>query len=388
MNRNDTINDNLTDKFTQGVQERVISGGDLLSLGLGQPDFKVPELVVKETISALIKGMSMYTSPLGIVELREAISNNYSKLHDKIIDKNNIIITPGTRQALLISLISILEPEDEVIIFSPYFSSYPAIVKIAHPYAKVVEYNFAPDSSEIDFVRLEKLINNKTKIIISNFPHNPTGAILNKKSYEQLSSLILKHKLFVISDEVYEKVVFGDGSYLLSQNDKLKDLLFLVSGFSKSYAMTGWRIGYIVFPEKFRNTISKISLHMNACTNTFIQYGAAKAFEVSDTYLVQNRNHLMINRDKLINLLERYGLSFFYPKSGYFCFVNISKFNVKSNDFCYLLVKNEGVAITPGIACGENWDDYVRISFAVDEEVFQNAILRIEKFCKENIYIL
>ncbi len=330
--------------------------------------------------------MDTYTSPLGIKPLRKAITTYHGSSERRAIDANSILITPGVRQALIISLMCVLESGDEVIMFSPYFPSYPSMVMLAHQDVTIRYYTLEQGKSSLDKDKLMNLISDKTKVIVSNFPHNPTGKVLDEDAYNLLVNIASEKNIYIITDEIYEKVVFVDEkkSYLLSASEEIKDLCFVVSGFSKSHAMTGWRLGYMIYPEKFKTLAAKISLHMNACTNTFIQYGALNLFDLPPTYLEANNKNLISNRDLLRDLVEKLGMEWFYPESGYFAFVSIEGSGLNSNQFCHNLVLEEGVALTPGYAFGDDWDDYIRISFAVDEGDFNQALIRMERFFKKN----
>lgn len=382
MQLSSELNESLTLKFAQTVSQLKQEGKRIISMGLGEPDFETPHHIIEATYKAMKAGFTRYSDSMGLRDLREKISKKFEVENNCNYEPNQIIVTPGAKHAIFLALSVILKPGDEVINFTPYYVSYVPIAKIAEPNCIIRHVKLSKDNFDIDFEKLEKVITNKTKVILLNTPNNPTGKIFTQYELQKIAELACEHNFYIISDEIYEKLCFGNKKHVsVASFNKMEERTFIINGFSKAYAMTGWRIGYIAVPKKFINTINKLQQHINTNTCTFVQKGAVAALDGTDFH-IQDYN---IKLKQRFNLLKEFSYSqdiikYKISEAGFFAFGDISKTNMTSNDFCSLLIEKTGIAMTPGIAFGKDWDDYIRISLAVDEMVLREAFILLRKF--------
>ncbi len=369
------VGESLTYKFAQAAGEMKAQGKEIISLGLGEPDFQTPEYVLNATMEAMKAGFTHYSATQGWPELRKLIAEDCNKSYKSQYDLNDVIVTPGIKAAVYFALAAILEPDDEIILISPYYVSYPAMVKLAEPSAKIVNVCLTKDFT-LDVDRLKKAFNNKTKAILVNTPNNPTGMVMSQEEVELIIKLALENDAFVISDEVYEKLVYSGASHTSFGNyEEIRDKLIICNGYSKSHAMTGWRLGYAIGARSVITKMNKLQQHINTNTCTFIQVGACSIYKNEPVHIapyVVELEKRIAYFGKEINRMEHFCLVM--PKGGFFCFVNISELGVDSNTFCADLLKKTGIASTPGVAFGPDWDGYVRFSIAVPMETLERAV--------------
>ena len=379
------VTDSLTLKFAQLAREKNQAGERIISLGLGEPRFLTPESIVEATIEALKEGYTRYSHPKGLFELRQLIAKKLSSENAIETIPENIIVTPGAKQASMIALMAILEPHDEVINFTPCFVSYVPQVKIAEPNSKIYNIDVNRDDFSIDWDRVREKVNSKTKVIILNSPNNPTGKMLTHEDMLQLVSIIHKYKCLVLSDEIYEKLVFSNFKHISPGSYKeIQDRVITVNGFSKSFSMTGWRIGYVNANAEIIKNMDKLQQHLNTNTATFIQKGVCEAFKIGDEIWDQHNSDL--NKKALYiekTLSEKLNVKIVSPEGGLFAFLNIRASGFNSDTFATKLLEAKSVAVTPGIAFGADWDDHVRVSMAVDYDEFKEGIDLIREFSKE-----
>lgn len=375
------VGESLTYKFAQTANEMKARGREIISLGLGEPDFETPQYVKDATIKAMNDGFTHYSATQGLPDLRKCIANDYNKNHGCDYSMNHVIVTPGIKAAVFFTLCSVLEPGDEIIMLSPYYVSYPAMVKLAEPDSKITYVGLKKDFT-LDIDELSKAFSKKTKAILINTPHNPTGMMLSKEETEAVVSLAKKYNAFIIADEVYEKLVYsGNTHYSFADYQDVKDLVVICNGYSKSHAMTGWRLGFAIGPESIIKKMNKLQQHINTNTCTFIQKGACSIYENEPNHIVPYVREL----EKRIEYFHKEINSFDYlrgiaPEAGFFYFVDISKTGLDSNTFCSRLLKSTGIASTPGLAFGAEWDDHVRFSIAVPISTLKRAIELIKAF--------
>lgn len=369
------VGESLTYKFAQAAAEMKKKGKEIISLGLGEPDFQTPDYVVEATIEAMRNGFTHYSAVQGWPELRKLIAQDCNKIYSSDYTESNVIVTPGIKSAVYFALAAILEPEDEIILISPYYVSYPAMVKLAEPTAKIInvtlDRNFA-----LDMEKLKSAFHKKTKAILVNTPNNPTGMVLSKEEMDLIVKLAVENDSYIISDEVYEKLIYSGyrhisfGLYLEIQNR-----LIICNGYSKSHAMTGWRLGYAIGAQEIISRMNRLQQHINTNTCTFIQVGACSIYKNKPVHLlsyVKELERRIKYFDTELNKLDY--ISGVKPKAGFFYFVDISAVGVDSNTFCADLLKKTGIASTPGIAFGPEWDSYVRFSIAVPMETLERAV--------------
>lgn len=369
------VGESLTYKFAQAANEMKAQGKEIISLGLGEPDFKTPDYVVEATVQAMRDGFIHYSATQGWPELRKLISEDCNKSYGSDYTMNDVIVTPGIKAAVYFALAAILEPGDEVIIISPYYVSYPAMVKLAEPTAKIVNVTLNKNFT-LDVDKLKAAFNKNTRAILVNTPNNPTGMVLSREEVELIIKLAVDNNAYIISDEVYEKLIYSGQihtSFGLYQG--IKDRLIICNGYSKSHAMTGWRLGYAIGAYGVIAKMNKLQQHINTNTCTFIQVGACSIYKNDPVHIkpyVKELEKRIEYFDTELNKLDY--ISAVRPKAGFFYFVDISATGVDSNTFCADLLKKTGIASTPGIAFGPEWDSYVRFSIAVPMETLKRTV--------------
>ncbi|WP_026706302.1 pyridoxal phosphate-dependent aminotransferase [Flavobacterium soli] len=382
---NSKIQESPTLKFAQAARDRSEQGEKIISLGLGEPEFQVPIAIVEATKEILSSKKSGYSNPMGLPNLRKQIAQKLFEENKINCDETNILVTAGAKQAFQIICSVLLKPEDEVIILNPSFVSFIPQVLIAEPECKVINIDVSKVDFSLPLPELEKAITPKTKLLIVNTPNNPAGYMLLEGELTQLYNLAVKNNFFILSDEIYEKLHFGSRKHFsIGSLEEIPTKVITINGYSKSHAMTGWRLGYACFPKSLFSDLQKIQMHTNTNTCTFIQEGVAKAADVDMTYLDDYNLKLKQRINWYKEMLERNKkVSGIIPQGGFFAFLNISELGMDSNTFCSRLINETGVATTPGIAFGENWDDHVRISFATDDTKVIEGLELIEQFIKK-----
>lgn len=369
------VGESLTYKFAQAAGEMRAQGKEIISLGLGEPDFKTPDYVVEATMKAMQDGFTHYSATQGWPELRKLIAEDCNKAYGSSYTMNDIIVTPGIKSAVYFSLAAILEPGNEIILISPYYVSYPAMVKLAEPTAKIVNVTLAKDFT-LDAEKLKAAFNKNTKAILINTPNNPTGMVLSKEEVELVVELAKENDAYIISDEVYEKLVYSGHKHTsFGLYQEIKDRLIICNGYSKSHAMTGWRLGYAIGAHDVIAKMNKLQQHINTNTCTFVQVGACSIYKNEPVHIKPYVDELEARINyfdtELNNLPYITGVK---PKAGFFYFIDISAVGVDSNTFCADLLKKTGIASTPGVAFGPEWDDHVRFSIAVPMSTLERAV--------------
>ena len=353
------------------------------SLGLGEPAFNTPNQIINEAHRAMKHGFTRYSNPLGLRELIEKIKLKSKKENNISYSGNSVIVTPGSKMALSLALMSILKSNDEVIYFSPCYPSYLPQVILASNNVKPKEINLDKENLILDFQKLKKRINFRTKAIIINSPHNPTGKMLSGSDFKKLEKILKKYpKCFLITDEIYEKLNFSGKKHISPASLKsIKNRTITINGFSKSFSMTGWRIGYCLANQKIINKMSLIQQHLNTNVPTFTQKAAIKTFKMNLKFLKKYNSNLLSNFNFISKEFKKHDkIKVINADGGLFCFVDISKSKLRSDKFCFELLKKYSIAATPGIFFGNNWNNFIRISLAIDSIKFKSAIKRLKKF--------
>lgn len=379
------ISEAPTYKFANTARELIKQGKKILSFGLGEPDFKTPDYIFNATIEAMKNGFTHYSESQGLLELRSLISERVNKENSSDYDASNVIVTPGVKAALYLALASIVEPYDEIINITPYYVSYLPLIKISEPTVIVKDVALNKSDFTLDIEKIKAAVTPKTKAILINSPHSPTGMIILKSQMDELADIAVKNNIYIIADEIYDKFVLkGYTSTSLAAYPQLKDLAIIANGFSKTYAMAGWRLGYALAPKDIIFKMNKLQLHINTNTCTFIQKGACAAFSCEPVHLDEYLIKLEQRVEVFDNFIKNSGiLKGTKPKGGFCYFVDISGCRMKSNDFCSELIMKTGIATTPGIAFGKDWDDYVKFSLNVDIKQIEEALTLLEKFIKD-----
>ncbi len=382
MKINNQISHSPTLVFAEAARRRIAEGQKIISMGIGEPDIAVPEFLKQGMIQALNNANSAkYLNSLGNNKLREAIALDLKQRNDFNYKSSQIMITAGAKQALQLILLALVQDGDEVMFFSPNYVSYIPQILLSTNQATYVDVNLNEDFS-LNKERFVDLLSSRTKVLILNNPNNPTGKIFTKEEFEFILKHVQERDIYLILDDVYELLVYDNTSYYsLAQEKSIQDKVFYVNSFSKSHSIPGWRIGYLCAPEHLMSTIVKIQQHVNTNTSSIIQEACLSIYEHGYEFLNRYVSRLKERSDVIYNALSPHlknGL--LKPEGGFFYFINIAQTGLSSNDFCARLIEEEGVALTPGIAFGDNWNQYVRLSFGVEDTQLQLGLSKIVHF--------
>lgn len=367
--------------ITAEVNRMKKEGIDVISFAAGEPDFDTPKHVKDAAIDAINKGFTKYTATSGIMELKLAICEKFKKDNNLQYKPENILVSNGAKQSLYNLIQVLVDPNDEVLIQIPYWVSYEEMVKLAGGKCVFIKPKIG---LKITAEQIERAVTSKTKIFIFNSPSNPSGVVYDKKELEEIARVCVKHNIIVISDEIYEKLIYGKKHYsIASLNDKISKLTIVVNGASKSYAMTGWRIGYCAGPKEIIAIASSLQDHSTSNPNSIAQKAALAALIGSDDCIKEMAKEYEKRRDYVIDRLRSIkGLKAEMPDGAFYVFVNVSGlYNQKiagSVSFCTEFLKQFFVGAIPGSAFGD--DRYIRISFATSFENIKEGLQRLEKF--------
>ena len=353
---------------------------DTISLGVGEPDFDTPWHIRDEGIYSLEKGKTFYTSNLGLIELREEINNYLKRRFDVCYDpKSEIIITVGGSEAIDIGLRAMLDPGDEVLIPQPSYVSYEPCTILAGGVPVIIELK---NENEFRLTKEELLdaITDKTKVLILPFPNNPTGAIMERKDLEDIAKICIEKDIFVMSDEIYSELTYGKDHVSIASLPGMKERTILINGFSKSYAMTGWRLGYACGPKTIIEQMTKIHQFAIMCAPTTSQYAAVEAIRNGDEDVAKMRESYNQRRNFLMNAFKEMGLPCFEPFGAFYVFPCIKEFNMTSEEFAFALLDAVNLAVVPGTAFGDCGEGFLRISYAYSIEKLKIAMGRMEHF--------
>ncbi len=356
---------------------------DVISLGIGEPDFTTPAPIVEAGIQSLRQGETHYTSNHGILELRQAIAQNLERLYGIQYDPvNEIILTVGVSEALYLTFTALLEPGDEVIIPTPCFVSYQAEVTLAG--GKPVEvYTTMEDDFQPNPAVIEKAITPRTKAILLGYPNNPTGAVASQETLQAIADLAEKHDLVVISDEIYDRLVYGHDHVCFPTFPGMQERTILLGGFSKDYAMTGWRIGYAAGPASMIQGLVRIHQYSVMSAPTISQYAALKALQVGEPYVEEMRQEYDRRRKLIYNGLNDLGLPTFEPHGAFYVFPSVHNTGLDDSAFAEKLLLEEKVAVVPGSSFGDAGVGFVRCSYATSYEQIEKALEKIGRFLKK-----
>jgi len=352
----------------------------VVSLGVGEPDFVTAWGVREAAISSLEQGFTSYTANAGLLELRQEISN-YMKKQFKVeySPKEEIIVTVGASQAIDIAMRAILDPGDEVIIIEPCFVSYLPMVELAGGVAVQVQ-TLKENDFKILPSQLEAVMTEKTKAIMLCSPNNPTGSMLNKNELKELAEIVEKHDLLVIADEIYGELVYDEEYTSLPSIPGMRERTILVSGFSKTFAMTGWRLGFVCSPPEISDAMLKIHQYAMMCAPTMSQYAALEALKNGRPDVEEMIKSYRRRRNYIVQSLNEIGLTCHMPGGAFYAFPSIESSGLSSQEFAEQLLKQEGVAVVPGDVFGESGEGHIRCSYASSIEQLQEAIKRMKRF--------
>lgn len=368
------------------AKELKANGEDVCGLGAGEPDFDTPDFIKDACHKALDMGKTKYIPTEGLPELRTALAQKYMRENNiPTVQASQIIISPGGKFSCYLAILATCSPGDEVIIPAPYWVSYPEIVKLVGAIPKIV-FSGADLSFKITPDQLKASITSKTRLLIINSPSNPTGTVYSKQELQALVEIALAHNLFILSDEIYERLTYDNTQHFspASFSKEAAKMTITVSGFSKTYSMTGWRLGTLLACDPIAKAVAKLQSQTTSNATTFAQYGALAAIEnkaAADSAIKIMKDAFDKRRLLLLNGLNNInGISCLRAEGAFYLFPKISSFGKSSCDFASQLLDREKVAIVPGFAFGA--DDYVRLSYTTSEEILTKSLQRIAKFCK------
>ena len=355
---------------------------DAISLGVGEPDFDTPWHIRDEGIYSLEKGRTFYTSNAGLKELKVEICNYLKRRFDLEYDfAHEVLVTVGGSEAIDIALRAMIDPGDEVLIPQPSYVSYEPCAVLADAVPVFINLK-AENQFRLTAQELRDAITDKTKVLVLPFPNNPTGAIMERKDLEAIAEVILEKDLFVISDEIYSELTYGRDHVSIAQIPGMKERTILINGFSKSYAMTGWRLGYACGPRLILDQMLKIHQFAIMCAPTTSQYAAVEALRNGDRDVQEMREAYNQRRRYLMHAFKEMGLPCFEPYGALYVFPCIKEFGLTSDEFALRFLQEEKVAVVPGTAFGECGEGYIRISYAYSLENLKLAIGRLADFVK------
>ena len=355
---------------------------DVISFTVGEPDFVTPTNIIDAAMRSLHRGETHYTPNAGLLPLREAISNRVARELSFAPDpEREIIVTAGGMEALMLGIMVLIDPGDEVIVTDPHWPNYPRQVQMCGGIPRFVTVR-EEDGFVLDPDKVRTAITARTKMIILNSPSNPTGAVMDRDTLCEIARMAVQHDLFVVSDEVYHHFLYDGTPFAsISTFEGMRERALVIDSFSKTYAMTGWRVGYAVGPEVVVKNMVKYQENFIGCVNSQAQYAAIEALEGPQAPLDQ-MIHTYAERRKLIvegiNAIP--GLSCIWPKGAFYCFANIRKSRMGSEDFAMELLKETGVVIVPGSGFGRGGEGYIRLSYATSEKNIALGLARIRRF--------
>ena len=368
-----SIHESTTLKISAMAKKLTASGVDIIDMGVGEPDFDTPKNIVEAGCNSIRMGETHYAPTAGIPELRQAIAEKLSQENMLKVTANDVIVTPGAKMAIFAAMQALLQEGDECVLIGPSWVSYEPCVAFAggHVVWSEVDESFLP-------VDLARTITPKTRLILVNSPSNPTGAVFNQKVQEEIRDLACDHDLFVISDEIYEKIIYGHDHISIGSLPGMENRTITTNGFSKAYAMTGWRLGYLTGPKETMKWITRLLSHSVSQATTFVQRAGVAALRGPQDEVASMVAEFKVRRDLLVSGLRDLGISCNTPGGAFYVFPDVSQFD-GGDAFTDRLLKDALIAATPGSAFGPGGVNYVRLSYATSQARIKLALERIEK---------
>ncbi|MBH0166828.1 aminotransferase [Fictibacillus sp. 7GRE50] len=353
---------------------------NVISLGVGEPDFVTPWNVIEASYHSLEQGYTAYTANAGLFELRKEISRYMKRRFGVMYSaEEEIVVTVGASQAIDIALRAVLNPGEEVIVVEPSFVSYAPTVTLAGGVPVPVN-TYSEDDFKLQPEQIEAAITDKTKVLMLCSPNNPTGTVLSKSDLERIAEVVEKHDLLVISDEIYAELTYDEPYTSFPAVNKMRDRTILISGFSKAFAMTGWRLGFACGPKAILQAMLKIHQYTMMCAPTMAQHAALEALVNGQRDVVKMKESYRQRRSLVIHALEEMGLSCHVPGGAFYVFPSIEKTGLSSEEFAEQLLMKEQVAVVPGSVFGESGEGHVRCSYATSVQKLEEAMRRIDRF--------
>ena len=374
----------MTLSITSQAKALKKQGVDVLSFGAGEPDFNTPPHIVQAAIEALNNGQTRYTEASGLLELREAIAAKFLVDNGLQYEPNQISVNCGAKHSCYNAILAVVNPGDEVIIPAPYWTSYPEMVRLVGGIPVIVDTK-QENGWKITADEFEDAMSPLTKMIILNSPGNPTGSVYSKEEMEKIADIAIGEGIVILSDEIYEKLVYADNKHIsiASLSKEVYDHTITINGFSKAYAMTGWRLGYTAAPKKIADAIDTIQSHTTSNPTTFAQFGAIAALQGDQQIVADMRDEFDVRRQYMLGRLEAIkNVKVVEPLGAFYFLVNIEPIGIKSVNFCEKLLSKAKVAAVPGVAFGS--EHTIRFSYATGLDVINAGMDRFEEFCAQH----
>ncbi len=382
--RIEKVSPSLTLAVTNQAKAMAARGEEVYGLAGGEPEMDTPDFIKAAAINALQEGRTKYTASGGIPELREALAAKFAAENNLEYDPKQFCVTAGAKMACFNAILAVVEEGDEVIIPSPYWVSYPEMVRLAGGTPVIVETKES-DGWKLTAEQFEEAMTPATKMVILNTPSNPTGAVYTEEELRAIGEVALYEDIVILSDEIYEKLVYGDNKHvsIASLSEELYNLTITVNGFSKAYSMTGWRLGYTAAPAPLADAITKIQSHSVSNATTFAQYAAVAALEGDQGFITDMREEYDGRRQFMLARLQGiHNIRVVEPKGAFYFFVYTGQLGIKSQNLCDKLLSRYKVAAVPGVAFG--YDDGIRLSYCTTLDVLNEGLTRFEQFCREH----
>jgi aspartate aminotransferase len=374
----------LTLSITSQAKALKKQGVDVLNFGAGEPDFNTPGHITAAAIKALQDHQTRYTESAGLLELREALAAKFDVDNGIKYDPSQIIVNCGAKHSCYNAILAVCNPGDEVIIPAPYWTSYPEMVRLVGASPVIVETT-AESGWKLTPEQFEEAMTPLTKMIILNSPNNPTGSVYTKDELEKLAEIAIGEGIVILSDEIYEKLVYGENKHVsvASLSEEIYEHTITVNGFSKAYAMTGWRLGYTAAPKAIATAIDTIQSHTTSNPTTFAQFGAIAALNGDQQVVADMRDEFNVRREFMLDrLLKIKKVRVVEPQGAFYFLVNIEPIGIKSVNFAEKLLSKQKVAAVPGIAFGSDYT--IRFSYATSLDVINSGMDRFEEFCNQH----
>ena len=383
MDFNKVLNNTVREIPPSGIRKFFDLASEMegvISLGVGEPDFDTPWKIREAAIYSIEQGKTFYTANKGLAELRKEICRYQKRRFNLDYDyEKECVVTVGGSEAIDLAFRSLINPGDGVILVQPSYVAYTPGVQLAG--GKVVNIELKEDNQfKLTPELLEAAITPKTKAILLNYPSNPTGGFMTREDYEKIVPIIKEHEIIVITDEIYAELSYEQKFCSIAAFPEIKDQVILVSGYSKAYAMTGWRLGYVLANEVLTNAMNKIHQYVIMSAPTGAQYGAIEAMRHCDNEIEKMRQAYMLRRNYIVKAFNDMGLHTFTPQGAFYVFPCIKSTGMTSEQFCEELLKDQLVACVPGNAFGQAGEGYIRVSYAYSIEQIKEATSRIKKF--------
>ncbi len=381
---NNFINSKVSNMKPSGIRkffDIVSTMDDAISLGVGEPDFITPWHIRDAGIYSLERGQTYYTSNAGLMELREEVCN-YVKKFNLLYSANEVLITVGGSEAIDLTMRTMVSPGDEVIIHEPSFVCYKPCAMLAGAVPVTIETK-AENGFKLTADELREKITDKTKLLVLSFPNNPTGAIMTAEDLKAIAEVVIEKNIMVISDEIYAELTYPKKHCSIASLPGMKERTVVVNGFSKAFAMTGWRLGYLMADKVLTKQITKVHQYAIMCSPTTSQYAAIEALKNGEESIIAMRNEYNDRRKIIVDAFNEMGFQCFSPDGAFYIFPSIKRTGLSSEEFCERLLHEQKVAVVPGTAFGECGEGFVRVSYAYSIKQISKAVERIQKFASQ-----